>query len=244
MQRIAILSVFLFIALISHKEGIAQSDTALLTDSNYAAFDTIDFAITDYDKYTPILGGKEFRLRNGNKVNGMLKDFYPDSTLKHKGYYTQGQLVTTYKNYFPDGKLERSFVLSGTSKLTIQSYYPNGKAKEYIEYRKGEIVKYVDYYPNGKIASIEEHDKKKGLYTVYKTFYRSGKIKTSLELVDKKKWAYYQKEYYPSGKIKEEGPVLYNKAYYDYQKEGSWKVYNEDGSLKETQEFYQGELIL
>lgn len=235
------LLVILFVQMPSTAQ-IKQANNEL--DSLALVEDSIDFTISEYDKYTPILGGKEFRMRNGRKLNGMFKDFYPDSTIKHKGYYVNGQLISMYKNYFPSGVLERSFQLSGTSKLIIQSFYPSGKPKEYIEYRKGALLKYIDYYPSGIKATVEEHDKKKGCYIVYENYYSSGKLKSVLELIDRKKWSYYQKEYYPSGIIKEEGPVIYNPAYYDYQRQGEWKVYDSNGKLKEIQEYYEGELIL
>lgn len=245
MRYFAVLTAVLLIALIIQKPATAQIDQVTNEmDSLEVVNDSLDFAITEYDKYTPIIGGEEVRMRNGLKINGMIKDLYPDSTLKHKGYYTNGQLVSMYKNYYSTGILERSFQLSGTSKLIIQSFYPTGKPKEYIEYRKGEIIKYIEYYPTGIKATVEEHDKKKGYYTIYENYYPTGKLKSSLELIDRKKWSYYQKEYYSSGTIKEEGPVLYNPSYYDYQRQGEWKVYDLEGNLKEKQEYYEGELIL
>ena len=206
--------------------------------------DTVDLSISDYDKYTPLLGGKEKRLRSdGLVMNGMVKDYYPDSTLKHKGYYQNGQLVSTYKNYYPDGSLERSFTAKGTNKVVLQTYYPNGKSKVYMEFHKGEMIKYIEYWPNGKMSYYEEHDKKKAYYISLKNYYADGRIKDELVLVDPKKLVYEQKEYFPDGKIKESGKVLYNKVYMDYFKDGKWKVFNPDGSVKEVLEYDDGELI-
>lgn len=242
MKYIAILTTVLLFALTSQKNLFAQQVTKdVANDTNKV--DSVDFSIDDYDKYTPMLGGKEVRMQDGLKINGMIRDYYSDSTVKHKGYYTRGQLVSMYKNYFPNGQLERSFTISGTSKLIIESFYPDGKAKQYIEYRKGEIIIFTEYFSNGDTATFEEHDRKKGNYITFNNYYVNGKIKSSLELVDRKKWSYFQKNYFPSGKIKEEGPVLYNAFYYDYQRQGIWKVYNENGQFVEKQEYYEGELI-
>jgi antitoxin component YwqK of YwqJK toxin-antitoxin module len=242
MKYIAILTTVLLFALTSQKPIFAQQDSLTTSmDTNFV--DSIDYSINEYDKYTPKIGGEEFRTQNGLKINGMIKDYYPDSTLKHRGYYTNGQLLSMYKNYYPNGQLERSFTVSGTSKLIIESFWPNGNPKEYIEYRKGEIVIYSEYYSNGVMEMFEEHDRKKGYYLTLKHYYKNGMMKSSLELLDKKKLSYVQREYYPSGKIKEEGPVLYNPFYYDYQRQGTWKVYSESGNLVETQEYYEGELI-
>jgi len=239
--------IVLFITVLTFSfqmKGVAQdSSGANITDSTEWNTDTLDFSISYYDKFTPIIGGKEVRKRNGIIVHGVVKDYYPDSTLKHRGYYTHGKLITSYKNYYPSGILERSYTMSGTFKVVIKSFYPSGKPKEYIEYRKDVIVKYIDYYPNGNIATLEEHDKKKGFYTVYKNYYPSGVLKSSLELRNRKKGEYSQVDYYPSGKIKEEGSVVYNPYYYDYQRYGTWKVFDEKGKLIDSQEYYEGELI-
>ena len=52
---------------------------------------------------------------------------------------------------------------------------------------------------------------------------------------------YYKKEYYENGKLKEEGPMHFLSGAGDYVKEGSWKFYNEDGSLKSTEQFVNGQ---
>ncbi len=244
MIRTAILLAGVLIALLTQNPAFAQLDDFDFEDSDSLTVDTNDLSIDDYTKYTPLLGGKEVRLKDGLKINGMIKDYYPDSTIKHKGYYQNGQLVSTYKNYYPNGQLERSFAASGTFKLIIESFYQNGIPKEYIEYRKGEVVKYIEYYPNGKMATYEEHEKKKGYYIALRNYYTNGNMKSSLELLDRKKWTYYEKEFFSSGKIKEEGPVQYNIIQYDYQRNGKWKVYDESGKLIETKDYYEGELLL
>jgi len=243
-KQFAILSGILLLALFMQNPAFAQIDELDIEQTDSITDDSLNISIDDYTKYTPLLGGKEVRMKDGLKINGMIKDFYPDSTLKHKGYYQNGQLVSTYKNYFPNGKLERSFTASGTFKLVIESYYYNGLPREYIEYRKGVVVKYIEYHPNGKMATYEEHDKKKGYYISLRNYYPNGKLKSSLELVDKKKFDYYEKEFFPSGQVKEEGPVHYNAAQYDYQRNGSWKIYNEKGLIVETRQYYEGELVL
>ena len=241
-KTIAILMAVFFTLLIQKPATAQQDNFDYGLDSSFV--DTLDLSIDDYNKYTPILGGKEVRMKEGLKINGMIIDYYPDSTTKHKGYYTHGQLVSTYRNYYQNGELERSFKVSGNFKLVIESFYPNTKPKEYIEYRKGEIIKYVEYYANGNMTTYEEYDKKKGYYLALRNYFPDGKLKSSLELIDAKKKTYYQKEFFPSGGVKEEGPVLYNSAQWDYQRQGSWKVFDESGKLVETQEYYKGELIL
>jgi antitoxin component YwqK of YwqJK toxin-antitoxin module len=244
MIKYAILIGVLLIALFMHNPAFAQYDELDIEETDTITDDSLNLSIDEYTKYTPLLGGKEVRMKDGLKINGMIKDYYPDSTLKHKGYYQNGQLVSTYKNYFPNGKLERSFTASGTFKLVIESFFYNGLPREYVEYRKGVVVKYIEYHHNGKMATYEEHDKKKGYYISLKNYYSNGNLKSSLELIDKKKFDYYEKEFFKSGKIKEEGSVHYNAAQYDYQRNGEWKVYNEKGVLIETKHYYQGELIL
>jgi antitoxin component YwqK of YwqJK toxin-antitoxin module len=247
-MKIAILYL-LSLALLTIPSRAQEVTDSLPADSMAGAapslpVDSFELSVDDYNKYTPFVGGEEFRMRNGLKINGMVKDYYPDSTLKHKGYYQNGQLVSTFKNYYPNGKLERSFSASGNFKLIIQRYYFNGTPREYLEYHKGELVKYIDYYPNGKIATFEERDKKKGFYITFKNYYEDGTLQDELVLKDKKTLSYYKREYYPNGTIKEEGPVQFNKAQYDYQKHGTWKIYDKSGKLIEQAEYYKGALIL
>jgi len=244
MIKYAILTGVLLFALFMQNPAFAQYDELDIEETDTITDDSLNLSVDEYTKYTPLLGGKEVRKKDGLKINGMIKDFYPDSTLKHKGYYQNGQLVSTYKNYFPNGKLERSFTASGTFKLVIESFFYNGLPREYVEYRKGVVVKYIEYHHNGKMATYEEHDKKKGYYISLKNYYFNGNLKSSLELIDKKKFDYYEKEFFKSGKIKEEGSVHYNAAQYDYQRNGEWKVYNEKGLQVETKHYYEGELIL
>lgn len=244
MKYIAILISLFLLALSFPNLIIAQDNDVDFEEFDSLDTDTIDTSISEYNKYTPLLGGEEFRFKDGLKINGMVKDYYSDSTLKHKGYYQDGQLVSTYKNYYPNGVVERSFAASGTFKLIIESFYENGSPKEYVEYRKGEVIKYVEYYANGNMTTYEEHDKKKGYYIALRNYYSNGKMKSSLELVDKKKWSYYEKEFFSNGKVKEEGPVQYHETQYDYQRHGDWKVFNDKGQLMETRIYYEGELVL
>ncbi|MCK5856808.1 MAG: hypothetical protein KAG64_04920 [Bacteroidales bacterium] len=244
MYRITVILGFVLFINILQNPTFGQENDFNFEMADSLIVDSSSAPIDDYNKYTPMLGGEKIRIKDGLKFNGRIKDYYPDSSIKHNGYYQNGQLISSYKNYYPNGQLERSYAISGTFKLTIKSYYSTGKPKEYIEYRKDEIVKFIEYYPNGNKASIEEHDKRNGCYTLYENYYPDGKLMSSLELLSRKKWSYYQKDYFSSGKVKEEGPVQYNKFQYDYQRNGIWKEYNELGALIETKEYYKGEVIL
>ncbi|HOP45048.1 MAG TPA: hypothetical protein PLA11_16115, partial [Flavobacteriales bacterium] len=65
-------------------------------------------AIVAYDDYNPRIGGEAVRMGANGPCIGWVEDHYPDGVLQHKGYYDDGRLVI-YKNYYPDGTLEREF---------------------------------------------------------------------------------------------------------------------------------------
>jgi hypothetical protein len=116
-----------------------QSFTADSIDSEYG--------IEYYKRYNSFLGGEEQRMCNGSPCNEQIEDQYKNGKLLHKGYYTEGQLVT-FKNYYPDGTIERDFKRVSPVKCKIAKYYPDGKPKSEVTYFNGNPIEWTDYYPN------------------------------------------------------------------------------------------------
>ena len=75
----------------------------------YVAMIDSVYGINKYEDLNQRLGGDSVRNdKKGYAAIGWIKDFYPNGKVLHKGYYIEGQLKI-YKNYFPNGQLERQF---------------------------------------------------------------------------------------------------------------------------------------
>lgn len=198
------------------------------------------YGINVYEALNMGTGGDSTRNDNkGYALQGWLEDFYPDGKVLHKGYYIDGQ-IKAYKNFFPNGQVEREYKMVDLQKSGMNIFYEDGKPKSIITYVESNAIKEEDYFRNGQLEYIEEYDKRGTYYKQRKFYSMDGKPTSILELIDAKKMIYSSKEYYDNGNIKEEGQVVYNEAMGDYQKNGKWKFYNETGGLKEEKTFSRG----
>jgi antitoxin component YwqK of YwqJK toxin-antitoxin module len=198
------------------------------------------YGINVYEALNMNTGGDSTRNdHKGYALQGWMEDYYPDGKVLHKGYYIDGQLKA-YKNFYPNGQLEREFKMMDLSKSGLNVYYDDGKVKSNITYVASNAIKEEDYFRTGQLEYIEEYDKKFTYYLQRKFFNINGKPTSTLELIDTKKLVYASKEYFDNGNIKEEGQLVFNEAMGDYQKNGKWKFYNETGGLKEEKTFSRG----
>ena len=199
------------------------------------------YGITVYEALNMGIGGDSTRNdAKGYAVQGWIEDYYPSEKVLHKGYYIDGQLKA-YKNYFPNGQVEREFKMTDLNKSGMNVFYEDGKARSSIVYVGSNVIKEEDYYPGGQLEYIEEYDKKGEYYLQRKFYSPNGKPTSLLEITDQKRKIYSSKEYYDNGNIKEEGQMIYNTGLGDYQKNGKWKFYEENGNLKEEKSFSKGE---
>ena len=240
-MRFIYLFYFLFFFSFIEVTGQIKMET-YENDEFLDSFDTTTVEVKEYVKYTPGLNGTEKRLIENIPVSGLVKDYYPNGKIKHKGYYTDGQL-TNYTNYFSNGKVERTYKARGVSGYSYQLYYSNGNKRLLIEYRKRAIIEYVEYYPSGQIASHEKFHKKGKLYEFYKLYYPDGTLKLELLPVDKKLNMCTVKIYWPSGILKQQGTKVFNDIEETYVKQQSWHYYNEKGKILLTEEYTHGRKI-
>lgn len=199
------------------------------------------YGINVYEALNMSIGGDSTRNdAKGYALQGWMEDYYPDGKVLHKGYYIDGQLKA-YKNFYPNGQLEREFKMVDLSRSGLNVFYMDGKQKSVITYVGTNAIKEEDYFSSGQLEYIEEYDKKCIYYLQRKFYSLSGKPTSLLELMDTRKLVYTSKEYYDNGNMKEEGQVIFNESMGDYQKNGKWKFYKEDGSLKEEKTFSKGD---
>lgn len=224
--------------------GFAQND---LTDISlyhnvYEPEDVIDptYGIQMYEPLNMMLGQDSVRnASNGYAANGFIEDFYKSGKLLHKGFYVDGQLKI-YKNYYPNGNVERNFRVVDIKKSKMTLFYDDGKTKSDIVYIENEALKWTDYYPNGNVEFEEIYDKSFNYYEKKANYFEDGKPESVLELIHKKKLLYDEIKYYSNGKVKEQGQVQYDKAMFDYKRIGTWKLFDESGNMTKQQKYING----
>jgi len=240
--RKELLLVFIFTTCI--RFSFAQFFGQVAEQKRYEASKVIDstYGIMMYEKLNFQTGGDSVRNdKKGYAYQGWISDLYMNGNVLHKGFYEEGHLKM-YKNYYPNGTLERSFKIVDFKRCNMQIFYPDSTKKSEITYYDGSPQFWTDYYKNGKIEYIEESSKSLEYLIQRKSFAEDGRPQEIFELTDPKKKIYTKKEYYENGKIKAEGTMKYSKSAVDYQKDGDWKVYDENGKVTE-EKWVNGEQV-
>lgn len=223
---------------------LVNTSTLFAQSKSYAPEDVINekFGIQMYEPLNMMLGGDTVRNdANGYAANGFIEDFYSSGQILHKGFYVDGQLKI-YKNYYPNGTVERNFRVTDVKKSKMSIYYSDGKPKSEIEYVEAEAQKWTDYYTNGNVEFVEEYHKS-FLYYIFKAnYFEDSKPENTLELTDKKKLIYSQKYYHKNGNLKEEGEMKYNKVLFDYERIGTWTKYDESGKAIKKVKYASGKV--
>ena len=223
-------------------KGKVVSTSDIIDTINYIGLIDSIYGIKKYDLYNSELSGDSVRYdNNGFPAMGWVKDYYPNENLLHKGFYTEGKLKM-YKNYYPDGQLERSYKSVDDSKSTIEKYYSNGVLKSEVLYYYGSSLKWKDYYPSGKIEYLEEYHKSQEYFILRQSYYKSGKLETNLELIKPKKHLYNSQEYSEAGGIIKSGQLIFSQTLFDYLKIGKWDIYNLSGRLVKEEYYINGKL--
>jgi len=234
MNKIIILILICFFG--SHINLIAQK--------KYIPEAVIDptYGIVMYKPLNMMLGKDSIRNdADGHAVNGYLEDYYTTGQILHKGYYVDGQLKI-YKNFYPNGNVERNFRLTDINKSRMTIYYETGIMKSDIIYVDSEPLKWQDYYPDGTLEYVEEYHKSFLYYIQKGNYFKNGAPENTLELTNKKKLIYLQSYYYENGNLKEQGEMKYNKAVFDYEKIGTWIKYDETGKPVKQQKYASGKV--
>lgn len=192
-----------------------------------------------YDRMNPHLGGDSIRTCPGGPCNGWLEDRYADGTLKHKGLYEEGRLVL-YRNYYPDGTLEREFRQQDAIKSVMRTYHADAGLRSEARYANGSAYRYEDHYPGGALRYAEERHRKEPYFLRMDLHAPNGDPISLLRLVDRKRMEFELKEFHPGGRLKSEGRARYDPFRQDTKRVGIWKYYDADGSLLQEEEYIGG----
>ncbi len=187
---------------------------------------------------------------------GELKEsYYPDGTLRYKGYFVGKQPVGEVVQYYPSGQMKArlnydgdettAVIYSKNGEFTSSGKYLNRKKTGVWEYRKGERLltreEYREdkldgasfkYYANGEVA--ESKTWKAGVLDgAWKVFYDNGQLKFETSFVAGKLQGALRAYGY-EGKKSVEG------EYRNNVKEGVWRYYDETGKLVRERMYKEG----
>ena len=228
-------------ALVSTAVGQAE-EPLLAQDDHYIMGDTGDDPAPDLNAYTALvvlLGGDSVRQCNGYPCTGWVEDHYADGVLKHRGYYDNGRL-TVYRNYHPDGKLERDFRAIDDVKSVLRTYHLNANPRSEARYADGVAYMYKDFYVTGQLRYEEERDRNASYFTRMDLYAADGQPISLLREVDRKRAEFEQKEFYPGGGIKCTGRSRYNASRMDTQRIGTWVHYDTNGRTIREEDYIDG----
>ena len=223
------------ITLLSSFTVFAQPGKSLDDQVNYKKYDASivdpEEGITLYEPLNISLGGDSVRYGlDDYACEGWVIDEYKDGSQLHKGFYIEGQLKV-YKNFYPNGQVERDFKGVDLAKSSIKMYYEDGSLKSEGKYFRGDISYWVDYF-------------KSMLYHMeISSYYDNGNLKTQMLQTHKKKLTYTKDEYHINGQISVDGQVFFNKSNHDYTPSGTWKYYDEKGKLTKEEKYSEGRVI-
>lgn len=240
-MRSLTLTIFLFVSVSVFAQFGKQKDTR-----KYYVFEEVYDSATGidiYEKLNRLMGGDSVRNNpKGYAAQGWWEDFYKSGTVLHSGYYQDGML-TTYKNFYENGQMEREFKSLDYFRYQMILYWPDGKVRSNITYYQGAEEVTKEYYSNGNPEFLEEYADKCD-YLMYRQFYyENGNFQSDLQLVNKKKKTYSYKEYFENGKVQTEGTMQYYPEVDNYLKEGEWNVYDETGKLISIEEYVRGQMV-
>jgi len=221
----------------------AQEDKDLLpADEHYVMGDLGEDPSPDlsvYDAMNKALGGDSVRLCGGNPCLGWVEDQHKDGSLKHRGYYDGGQL-TIYKNYRPDGSMEREFRSIDAVRSVQRTYHANGQLRSETKYIDGRSVQYEDHYVDGTLRYAEERHRSEPYFLRMDLFAADGKPVSTLQLVDKRRVEFVQREYHPGGALRSEGRARYDPSRMDTQRIGTWTYYDQAGAVVKHEDYQDG----
>ena len=245
----------------------AQSD-AVLVDDDEGALATMAFIGADElpDPYAPLnaaLGGDSIRYAKGIPCAGWVEDHYPDGTIMHRGYYGEGRLLV-YRNYHPNGLLEREFKAQSSTRCSMRTWHPNGVLRSETAFVQGAALTFTEHYTNGAVRYTEEKHPSLPYYKVMDLFAPDGKPISTLHVVDKKASSaapspkpamvergkasaaknvvFEQREYWPNGQLRASGRSQFNPHRYDSQRIGAWTYFDEAGKPVMEERYVDGKV--
>lgn len=199
------------------------------------------YGVIMYEKLNAVLGGDSVRKCGVYACQNWQTDQYNNGQVLHKGFYLDGQL-RSYKNFYPNGQLEREFVAQDNFNSFVKIYYSNGQLKSSIKYKDGSPKDWTDYYSNGKLMYEEKMNPKMEYYLYQKYYYENGNPQKVTEIKDKKAGTFSHSEYYENGTVKVLGEKL-SSGDGQLVNHGEWKYFDSSGKQTKVEKWDHGTKI-
>lgn len=222
----------------------SQADGLLLADDFSAVTATVEdeaTMINDYEALNKALGRDSIRLCQGYACTGWMEDRYPDGTMKHRGFYQDGQLLV-YKNYHSNGSIEREFRTVDNFRAVMLTYHTNGMLRTEVKYFKGEALEWIDHYGNGQVRYEQEKHKTEPWYLKMNLYQPDGTPISTLVVADKKKNEVEQKEYWPNGTARLVGRARFDPNRQDCVRVGTWTNFDPEGKPVSEEHYVDGKV--
>ena len=223
---------------------VAQHDTLLLAqDEHYVMGDAGEDPSPDlnaYEAFNSPLGGDSVRTCGEHPCIGWVEDLYPNGGLKHRGYYDGGKL-TVYKNFHPNGSIEREFKGIDAVKCVLRTWHANGNPRSETRYADGVAYHYEDHYVNGQLRYAEERHRSEPCFTRMELYAADGKP-ISLLRKGGGKLEFEQEEFHPGGALKCKGASRFVPARMDTQRFGTWTYFDTNGTKVREEDYVDGKV--
>ncbi len=173
------------------------------------------------------------------KANGYQVNYYITGAKQSEGNYKNALQDSTWRYYYPDGKINRiTNYDKGVKNGRSTTYNKDGSLASDVNYKNGNFFGSVKfYYSNGQLNFEEYYDANSLEQGEFKLWYKSGKISQRGMMVNGKlvgKWM----KYYENGQIE-------HTAYYDPtgNKDDVWLYYSQNGKLMGSEQYKADSLL-
>ncbi|MBL7964708.1 MAG: hypothetical protein JNM31_12795 [Flavobacteriales bacterium] len=225
-----------------HAKGQVPGDALTMAGAGgLADFEAARGGLDAYEHLNQITGGDSVRLCGAHPCIGWVEDRYQGGTLKHRGYYDAGQL-TVYRNYHPNGQLEREFKSSDAVKSTLKKFWPDGTMHQETRYWNGVPLEFTEFHTNGRVRYEEVKHRENPYYLKMNLFTEDGRPVSTMSLVDKRTVTFDLAEYHANGQPSAKGKARYNPGRMDTQRIGTWSYWDEQGMLVREEDYVDGKV--
>lgn len=221
----------------SEAEILAHDDLVSLPELTEDPTATVD----GYEGLLASLGGDSVRSCAGYACSGWVEDHYPDGAIKHRGFYHEGHLMV-FKNFHPDGTLEREFKVLDNVKSSMRTYHANGELRTETRYTNGIALVYEEHYANGQLRYAEEKHRSEPYYLRMDLYRPDGHPISTLRLVDKRSVTFEQAEYWPDGRVRCKGQARYDPNRMDTKRIGTWTYFDQGGQPRFAEAYVDGKV--
>lgn len=223
----------------------AQPDTMLLAlDEQYVIGDMGEDPAPDlnvYESFNVQLGGDSIRYCGAYPCIGWVLDNYPSGQVKHRGFYHDGRL-TVYKNYHPNGALEREYKAVDDVKSVMRLWHSNGHERSITRFADGVAYAYEDHYVGGQLRYLEERHRTEPCFVRMELYAANGQPISLLKPADKGKLIFQQEEFHPNGALRSQGRSSYDRARMDGRRIGTWVYFDTEGVKRFEEDYVDGKV--